>query len=899
MSRTRKINVKTKLAIVMTLLIGILTFHIDGVSRAMFFQVKIQKAPVVRSKDTLSLPKDTILPISDSSRLKKDSLKLVIDTLQISRDSIDAPISYSAEDSGVLIVPTREFLLYGKAKVDYTDLKLEAATIRYDQQSQVIKAYGALDTTGNPLSKPQFIQGQMKSVSDSILFNIKTGKGLIKNTFFQEGEIYMNARDLKKISASEIFAYKARFTTCNLDTPHFNFRTTKMKIINNKLGIAGPTFPEFEGVPMPIGIPFGIFPLNKGRHSGILPPQFNASPDFGLGLEGLGYYKVLSDNVDMTARANIYSFGGWSLNLNSKYIKRYAYTGNLNLTFQNTKTLNRSTTSGEEFTNFRSFMINWTHSRDSRARPGTSFSANVNFGSSRYNQTVLNNPFINFQNQLSSSVSYGKDWRGKYNLSLNLNHNQNSNTRLVNMNLPTANFNVVTFYPFQQKDKIGSGKWYEKIGIGYSGNFQNQLSFYDTAFNINRLLDTLQYGAMHNLPITLSLPSLGPVTVSPSVSYEERWYGQRLFRDWNDATQKVDTLKQRGFYTARQMSFGLGLSTRIFGTYKFKPTSKLIAIRHEIRPSISINYRPDFAGKYHYTTKIDSSGRTARFSQFDGGIIGSFSEGAFGGMGFGVDNLLEMKLKNTKDTADKKGNKVKLIDGFGFSSSYNFLADSFQLGNFNLYARSTLFEKVNITAGANLDPYDVDSKGYRVNKILLDPARFKFGRITSGNIALSTSFRSKSKDGKEEKDKSVPVDPFMTPDEQQRQLQFARANPAEFTDFNIPWNLTVSYSFNFTRVLLPDYSGYKTETYSTMNLNGDFSLTDKWKVGATGYYDISRGSLQQLSTFITREMHCWQLSINVNPVGLYRSFSITVNPKSGILRDLRINRSRTFSNSAY
>lgn len=879
MNRISKINVKTRLAIVLFLYLGILTFSMPTVQGQAVLPKSAQS-----TKDTVFKP------------TPKDSIQLKTDTLKISKDSIDAPIKYNAEDSGVLIISTREFFLYGKAKVDYTDLKLDAATIKYDQRSQMVQAYGSKDSTGNPASKPQFIQGEMKSISDTIFYNMKSGKGLTKNTFFQEGEIYVNAIDLKKISATEVYAKRARFTTCNLDVPHYNFRTSKMKIINNKMGIAGPSFPEFEGVPMPIGIPFGIFPLNKGRHGGLLPPAFTASPDFGLGLEGLGYYFILSEKMDVTLRSNLYSFGGWNLNINSKYIKRYAYTGNLNITFQNNKSLNRSTSSKDEFNTSRSFMINWSHNRDSRARPGTNFSANVNFGSSRFNQNLLNNPFLNFQNQLSSSVSYSKDWKGKYNLSVNLNHNQNNNLRLVSMNLPTVNFNVVTFYPFQPKDQVGSGKWYEKIGIGYSGNFQNQLSFYDTAFSVRRILDTIQYGAQHSIPITLSLPSLGPITIAPSVSYAERWYGQRNFRSWNDVTNKVDTVIQRGFYTARQMSFGIAANTRIFGTYKFKPTSNIVAIRHEIRPTISINYQPDMNAKYYYNLKVDTSNRTLRVSQFDGGIIGAFGEGAFGGMGFGIDNLLEMKTKNKQDTSDKAGKKIKLIDGFGFNSNYNFLADSFQLGNFNFYARSTLFEKVNITASANLDPYDIDNRGFRSKQILWDPAKFKFGRITSGNVAISTSFRSKSKDGKEEKEKDIPVDPFMTPDEQQRQLQFARANPAEFTDFNIPWNLSIAYSFNFTRILAPDYSGFITQTFSTFNFNGDFSLTDKWKVGATGFYDITRGNLQQLSTFITREMHCWQLSINVTPIGLYRSFNITVNPKSGILRDLRINRSRTFSN---
>jgi hypothetical protein len=227
------------------------------------------------------------------------------------------------------------------------------------------------------------------------------------------------------------------------------------------------------------------------------------------------------------------------------------------------------------------------------------------------------------------------------------------------------------------------------------------------------------------------------------------------------------------------------------------------------------------------------------------------------------------------------------------------MADSFALGIFSIYARSTLFDIININASATLDPYRVNESGFRVNQINFDPTRLKFGRITSGNISLSTSFKSKTRDGKEAKNKNnnqLPNDPFMTPDEQQRELQFIRSNPAEFTDFSIPWTLSLSYSLGFSRNLRPDYSGYETLTNSSVNFNGDFSLTEKWKIGGTGYYDISRRSIQQLSMFITREMHCWQLALNITPIGLWRSFNITFNPKSGILRDLRINRSRTFSN---
>jgi len=818
----------------------------------------------------------------------------------LSKDSLDAPVKYVAADSGVLKLKSKEFLLYGKANVKYKDIELEAATVEYNSETQLVRAYGALDTTNNPLSKPKLNQGPTSSISDSIIFNMKNLKGITKNTYMKEDEIFVNAAVVKKVDSNSFYAYRARFTTCNLDTPHFAIRSRKLKMITNKLAVSGPASPEFEGVPVPIGIPFGIYPLVQGRHSGVLVPAFTVSEDFGFGLEGLGYYKVVNENWDVTTRANLYSYGGWTLNVAPKYIKRYHYTGSLSITLQNPRILNRATIAKDQFTTSKSFMINWSHNQDTRARPGTTFGANVQFGSTKFNQSLLNNPYQNYQNQLSSSISYSRNFNNKANLSLNLNHNQNNNTHLVNLNFPTATFSVVTFYPFQKKEKVGTPKWYENIGIGYSGNFSNQISFYDTAgVSFKRLLDTFQYGATHSIPISISLPALGPVTFSPSVSYEERWFGQKIYRTWNAANNKLDTSIQKGFFTQRQMSFGVGASTRIFGTFNLKHGET--KIRHEMRPSIGLTYKPDFASKYFYTTQVDTFnkvGHTARFSVFDGVIPGGFAEGTFGGISFSLDNLLEMKTKDKKDTSGKATKKIKLLDGFGFSGSYNLVADSFNLSTFSFYARSTLFEKLNITASAVLDPYVVDSFGYRKNIYAWNGPNHNLGTITGGNIAFSTSFKSKTKDGKDAKDKSIPVDPFMTPDEQQRQLQFARANPAEFTDFDIPWTLSLSYSLTFTKQLQVDTRGlyaYKNVIYSSANFNGDFSLTPKWKVGGTGYFDFNSGQLQQLSMFISREMHCWQLSINVTPIGLYRSFNFTISPKSGVLRDLRINRSRTFS----
>jgi hypothetical protein len=891
MSKRRKINVKYTPAI--------------AVLAAFLILTKYQRAAVRVSRYFgHSLTKTDTIPASADSSRRKPGLRdstvqprkiATIDTIRISKDSIDAPIKYTAEDSGVLKIETREFLLYGKAEADYSQMQLRANTIQYDQSSQLVRAYGSRDTSGSPLSKPEMRQGEMTSLSDSITFNLKSLKGVTKNSYYKEGEMFVNAALLKKVDTNAFFGYNAKFTTCNLDTPHFAIRSRRLKLINNKVAMSGLAIPEFEGVPVPIGLPFGIYPLSRGRSSGLMAPQFITSEDFGIGLEGLGYYKVLSDYADVTIRTNLYSYGGWAVNLAPKYMKRYHYTGGMNITFQNTKSLNRGlTASKEEFNSVRSFMINWNHARDNRARPGTNFTASVNFGSTRFNQNLLNNPLQNFQNQLTSSISYTKDWKGKMNMSVNATHNQNNNTRLVNLSLPNIGFNMVTVYPFQKKERVGTERWYEKLGIGLNSQLQNQISFYDTAFNMRRLLDTMQWGASHSIPITLSLPALGPITIGPSISYDERC--QRIIREWDTAKKKVDTTIQRGFYAARQMSFGISANTRIFGTVVMKrPLGNIKAIRHEIRPSFGISYKPDMMARFYKDLQIDTTGRTIRVSQFDGGILGSFSEGKFGGISFGIDNLLELKVRDKKDTSapDKK---VRLIDGFGFTSSYNLMADSFALAPFNFYLRSNLFQNINITAGLILDPYETDERGFRKNQ--LQWKRFSPGSITSANIAVSTSFQAKTKDGKE-KDKEIPIDPFMTPEEQQRQLQFARANPAEFTDFDIPWSLNLSYSLNYTRSFKPDYSGFQGMVIQGMSFNGDFSLSSKLKILANGFIDLSAGKIQQFTMSLSREMHCWQLSANVTPIGLFRSFSITVNPKSGILRDLRINRARTFSNAAF
>jgi LPS-assembly protein len=851
-------------------------------------------APLIGNRDTVLREADSMLA---SKRIDTPDYK-------VSKDTLGAQIDYKAADSIVMIIPTRNITLYSKAEAKYSGSDLTADHIVYDQDRNVIIAKPGLDTAGKVAGLPKMVQTDNTMTSDSIIYNIKSQKGLTMHTITSSGEMFVHAEKMKKVTPEEYFGWKGDFTTCNLDTPHFVFRANKMIIINKKMAITGPIHPEIEGVPIPLYIPFGFFPLSEGRHSGLLPPTFAASDQAGLGLEGLGYYKVINDNFDVTMRTNLYSYGGWNLYLTPTYKVRYRYSGNLNFALQNTKLL--STEGADAFTTSKTFSLNWSHMQDAKARPGTNFTASVNIASTKYNQYLISNPTANYQNQLSSSITYSHTWDQKYNLTVSGNHNQNNESRLVNVSLPNIAFTAPTIYPFQKTNFVGTPKWYEKLGVGLSSTVSGGASFYDSLFSFKNIKDTFQWGAQNTIPLSLALPIKGPIQVSPGISLQNRIYSQKMFRSYDPVANKVDTDKiEKGVFYANDVSFSLSLATAIFGTFQgFGKNSTLMGIRHVIRPTISLSYSPDLSGPYYqnltipYDTALGPKiPHNQRVSYFDGSTYGAFGEGTFGGVSFQLDNHVEIKTRSKTDTSNGGIKKTTIIDGFGFNGSYNYLADSFKLSPITFYFRSTLFTNLNITGGATMNPYQIDSMGYNIDKYAWDAKKFSLGKITNANLAISASFKSKPKDEKlAQQQAAAQADQTQIPltmEEQQEALNDQRNNSAKYANFNIPWSANVALAFNFVNAMQANYQ-FATTITASINWSGDFNLTDKWKIGLNGYYDLKAEQLESLTMNISRDLHCWQMSINVTPVGYSHYFSITISPKAGILEDLRINRTKYF-----
>ena len=862
-----------------------------------------KEVPSVDSTKQTAVQKKELIKDTGKSFVYADTTKRSFnDTILIrrSKDSLNAPVAYHADDSMVFDVPAKRLILYGKtSKVQYEDNVLTAPLIEYDQGTNLVKAYLKTDSLGHVIAYPEFNQGDFKSKSDTIIFNMKTQKGLTKGTYTQQGEMYVYGEKIKKVNKDIFYALRGRFTTCNLDTPHFAFISNKIKFINKKMAYSGPVHPEFEGVPIPVYLPFGIFPMNQGRHSGLLAPSFTANDQQGLALEGLGYYKILSQTWDVILRGTIYSYGGWTANINPRYFKKYRYQGSVSIDIQHFKTNFKG---DPDYTSSNAYNFRWNHSADTKARPGVTFSANVNAGSSKFNSQVPNSPERNFTNLLNSSITYAKVWKNKpFNISIGANHNQSTTQKLININFPNIAFNVNTQYPFRRKEVVGDLKWYENISLALNTTVSSLSSFYDTARNIGRqLVDRWQWGASHTIPLSIALPPVGAFQITPTISYQEKWYQEKFVRHWNNNEKKIDTTIKKGFYTARDMNFGISITTRIFGLYTFRKSSRVQAIRHEVRPFLSANYKPDFTGNTYYTAQIDSLGNTNRYSVYERSIYGFFSEQKFAGLNFGIDNNLQMKIRSKKDTGEASLKKVTILDGLSITSSYNFLQKSFKLTPFAFAARTNLFDKVNITANAILDPYQTDSLGRPIDKFVW-ANRFSVGTLTTGSISLQSSFRGGDKTKKssitnQTTSGQVPtMDPYGNPlDDYQQEAAYIRNNPGEFADFSIPWSIDLAYSMRFSRVRRADNSGFKTAFNQDVNWNASVNLTPKWKIGLSGFYNITEKELGTISMFLSREMHCWQMSINVSPVGKYRFFTINISPKSGLLRDLKVNRTRYF-----
>ena len=799
---------------------------------------------------------------------------VIVDTLT-SPDALKSTVTYKALDSIRIDMKSKLVYLFGQSEVYYEDSELKAEVIEIDMDSNVVTANGKQDSLGKYYGEPKMKESGKEFDAHEIKYNMKTKKGLVVDAVTHEGENYIHGHKVYIQPDKTSYIKNGKYTTCNLKHPHYYFSANKLKIIPEDKIITGPANLVIEDVPTPIAIPFGFFPNSNKQKSGLIIPSPGESGQYGFFLLGGGYYAAISDNLSTQLTGDYYTKGSWAGNMLTNYKKRYKFKGSLNTNYSVFKNSYKEFPDYAETTNF---FVKWNHQQDPKARPNSIFSANVNFGNSENFTNNFNSTGAQFlSTSFNSTVSYKKSWAGKpYSLSLNGYHSQNTLNKTVTVRLPEVAFNVSRIYPLKRKNAIGKQRLYEKIGISYSMNTKNEVTANDTLFstrNIGLLTDQFQNGMRHSIPLSTSFKVLKNFTVNPTFNYSEIWYLESVNKEWNDQTNQVDTDTLNQFVRGNSYSMGTSVSTKIYGMYQYRG-NVIKALRHVITPSIGLSYTPENnSGLRSYT---DSSNTSYEYSIFENGIYGRSNSTEAGLINFGLLNNFEMKVRNRKDSLGKD-KKIKLLESLKFSSSYNIVADSLNWSNINISARTNIFKKISLNFNGTVDPYALDSLSTpgvtkRINTSEWNTSG-KVGRLTSANLAVGFTLKSKVKTQEKQSDYGS-----------EQELEYIRANPEAFIDFNVPWTLNVNYNIRYAKPL------FESSIIQTLNFNGDFSLTDRWKLGFNSGYDFEAKDLSYTSVDIYRDLHCWEMSFHWVPFGQRQSYLFTIKVKSAILQDLKLTR---------
>lgn len=877
------------------------------VSDSLMYRDSIRQIDSFKLRDSIDL--------LDSNKTK-DSLRLsnngpIKDTLTARdsaalRGSLLYPLFSNAKDSIIEDFSNNERMIYyyGDVSVKYGSLELKSAYMAYNMKTKTVFASGLKDTSGVLQGKPEMTEGQEKYAMETVSYNFESRKALISNMITQESEGFLHGDLLKKMPDNSINISGGKYTTCDHEHPHFYLQLTKAKVVTkpNRTTVFGPAYLVIEDVPTPFALPFGFVPNQVTRASGILIPTFNDEVSRGFSLKGLGYYFVFGDHFDVTLTTDIYTLGSWNALATSRYRKRYKYNGDLSINYSINQVGEKDS---PDFYRSKDFSVRWSHSQDSKAKPGTTFRASVNFA------TPLNDRFNSYdiqkslQNQISSSVSYGKTFTGTpFSLSANILHSQNSLDSSYAFTLPNITFTMNQIYPFKRKDAVGKEKLYEKITFRYNTNLDNKINFKASDFGKPEFLSKFRSGMQHSFQVGLPTFSLlNYLQFSPGVSYGMNWFFQKNEKSYNDETNQVEsniTDIFSHFGATTDFAASLSMSTTIYGMFNFGQNAKIRAIRHMIKPNISFSYRPEqgtASNGYRTLNYIDANGvaQEREYNIYENLLFGYPGKGSSASMNFSLQNNFEAKMFSEKDTTNGGLKKVKLIDNLNFNGSYNFLADSMKLSNISASMSTTIFGSLAFNANAVLDPYSIDNQGKRFNRLnFMDHGLLKAVRLTNASMSLSYQFSGKGErkgagmglpDNKGAKDANSE---YLRIYENPITGEYIPGGWVYYLDPNNPWSVNFNYNYsynkNYTNVggeLLTNHNHVQT-----LGISAQIKLGQALSLNLNTGVDIMKMALSTTQLSATYDLHCFLISVSWVPSGMWESWSFRINAKASALADL-------------
>jgi hypothetical protein len=852
---------------------------------------------------------------------RKDSLGA--DTVVVRVDSVaptkkqplDAPVIYESNDSTTFTLGGAA-TLYGSGKVNYQNIELAAEVISMNLDSSTVHAYGIKDTTGTIKGKPVFKEGETAYDTETISYNFKSKKAGITDIITQQGEGYVTGSRAKKGANDEIFMEHGRYTTCDHhDHPHFYMQLTRAKVRPKKNVVTGPAYLVVEDVPLPLAVPFFFFPFSSSYSSGFIMPTYMDDSSRGFGLAEGGYYFAMSDIMDLKLTGDIFTKGSWRLSGLTNYNKRYKYSGTLQADYQVTKTGDKGM---PDYTVAKDFKVVWNHRQDAKASPNSTFSASVNFSTSSYERSNINNLYnsqLLTQNTKTSSISYSRSFPDiGLTLSGTTNIAQTMRDSSIAVTLPDLNITLSRLFPFKRKKAAGAERWYEKISISYTGRLTNSIRTKD-----DRLFKTGISGwenAMnHNIPISATFTLFKYLQVNPSVNYTERWYTRKINQTYNEETGRLeqnlnDTIN--GFYRVSNYSASLSLSTKLYGMYKpLFMKKKEIQIRHVVTPQVGISGAPAFSKYWEEYT--DNNGNTQYYSPYTGQPFGVPSREGSGTVSFSIANNLEMKYYDAKKDTLKK---VSLIDDLSVNMSYNMAAKEKPWSplSMNLRLKLTKNYTFNMNASFATYAYTFDKSGNVVEGNRTEWSYGRFGRFQGYGSSFNYTFNNdtwkkwfgpkedeKDKDKKESEDGDGEDSEGTEDGTTTKKVEKAQADPDGYQVFKMPWSLSFSYSFNIREDRTKPINRYSMRypfTYThNINMNGNVKISNNWSLSFNSGYDFQAKEITQTSCTISRDLHCFNLSASLSPFGRWKYYNVTIRANASILQDLKYEqRSQTQSN---
>jgi lipopolysaccharide assembly outer membrane protein LptD (OstA) len=832
--------------------------------------------------DSVSTIKDPISSTIDSLFTSPDQIKNPVDSLFKEMTSgktydVDTTVFASAKDSLIFLVKDKKMNIYGDGSINYKTTEIKSANIFIDFGSNNINAEGIPSDTlpGKFDGTPVLKEGAEVYAGQTMKYNFKSGQGLISLAKTeQEGSKYTGTK-IKKVDSETYFIEGGIFTTCDDETcPHYYFTANKMKVIHKDQLIADWIFINFGGVPLPIPLPFAVFPIESGRRSGIIPPTFGTDGTYGTYFNGFGYFWAINDYVDLNLTGDYYTRGSYKFDTRFRYSKKYNYSGNIEGSYGNFIQGEESDPNRVENTEWR---IAWNHNQS--ITPTSRFDAKLEFISGTNIRRDLSDLNEILRNDAVSNATYFKQWEESGNsLSLSYSRNQNFESNDISEVLPNLTFSLAQSYPF--RDNIGKQEWYETFGYNYSGQLQN---------NRNKVDGNLKTrgGIQHNITASLS-PKIGFFSISPNIRYNESWYSKYVTKyTATDTSGKyyVQTDDMQGLNAVRTFSMGVAASTKFYGMFNVNSFG-INAIRHTVTPSISYNYSPDFSTPFwdYYASYADSTGQFVEYNKFEREIFVKPSNQEQQSINFSLGNVFD--IKTTPDLTDttSKENKFQLLN-LTASMGYNFAAESFKFSDLNLSYRTQIGSLLSFSGSSTFSPYDYDEQG-RIDRYLISNGGGLL-RLTNTNFSISLSL-SGDKITSSETDNRTTL----------QQDQYLQASETSIyqglysdkeADFSIPWDISLNYYYNLSRSI-PSKENITSSISGSLN----FNLTPKWKFSATGSYDLQRKEFAAPQIRISRDLHCWTMNFTWNPIGTYRGYNLEIRVKAPQLQDLKITKRDQF-----